>query len=47
MVFYHADRNISLLMQLSKEKNLKLLGVNFKDKKKQAEIFLNESWKSL
>ena len=36
-----------LLMQLSKEKNLKLLGVNFKDKKKQAEIFLNESWKSL
>jgi cytochrome c biogenesis protein CcmG/thiol:disulfide interchange protein DsbE len=32
----------SLLTQLSKEKNLKLLGVNFKDKKKQAEIFLNE-----
>ena len=32
----------SLLMQLSKEKNLKLLGVNFKDKKKQAETFLNE-----
>ena len=32
----------SLLVQLSKEKNLKLLGVNFKDKKKQAEIFLNE-----
>ncbi|MBT3693716.1 MAG: DsbE family thiol:disulfide interchange protein [Candidatus Pelagibacter sp.] len=32
----------SLLMQLSKEKNLKLLGVNFKDKKKQAEIFLND-----
>ena len=32
----------SLLIQLSKEKNLKLLGVNFKDKKKQAEIFLNE-----
>jgi cytochrome c biogenesis protein CcmG/thiol:disulfide interchange protein DsbE len=27
----------SLLTQLSKEKNLKLLGVNFKDKKKQAE----------
>jgi cytochrome c biogenesis protein CcmG/thiol:disulfide interchange protein DsbE len=27
---------------LSKEKNLKLLGVNFKDKKKQAEIFLND-----
>ena len=32
----------SLLIQLSKEKNLKLLGVNFKDKKKQAEMFLNE-----
>ena len=31
-----------LLTQLSKEKNLKLLGVNFKDKKKQAEMFLNE-----
>lgn len=30
------------LMQLSKERNLKLLGVNFKDKKKQAEIFLND-----
>ena len=30
-----------LLVQLSKEKNLKLLGVNFKDKKKQAEAFLN------
>ena len=29
-----------LLMKLSKEKNLKLLGVNFKDKKKQAELFL-------
>jgi cytochrome c biogenesis protein CcmG/thiol:disulfide interchange protein DsbE len=32
----------SLLIQLSKDKNLKLLGVNFKDKKKQAEMFLNE-----
>jgi cytochrome c biogenesis protein CcmG/thiol:disulfide interchange protein DsbE len=31
-----------LLVQLSKEKNLKLLGVNFKDKKKQAETFLND-----
>ena len=31
-----------LLIQLSKEKNLKLLGINFKDKKKQAEIFLND-----
>ena len=31
-----------LLIQLSKEKNLKLLGVNFKDKKKQAETFLND-----
>jgi cytochrome c biogenesis protein CcmG, thiol:disulfide interchange protein DsbE len=30
-----------LLVKLSREKNLKLLGVNFKDKKKQAEIFLN------
>ena len=29
-----------LLLKLSKEKNLKLLGVNFKDKKKQAEFFL-------
>ena len=29
-----------ILMRLSKEKNLKLLGVNFKDKKKQAEFFL-------
>ena len=32
----------SLLTQLSKEKNLKLLGVNFKDKKKQAKTFLND-----
>ena len=32
----------SLLIQLSEEKNLKLLGVNFKDKKKQAESFLND-----
>jgi cytochrome c biogenesis protein CcmG/thiol:disulfide interchange protein DsbE len=31
-----------LLIQLSKEKNLKLLGINFKDKKKQAETFLND-----
>lgn len=31
-----------LLFKLSKEKNLKLLGVNFKDKKKQAEFFLND-----
>ena len=31
-----------LLVQLSKEKNLKLLGINFKDKKKQAETFLND-----
>tara|TARA_B110000211_G_scaffold60620_1_gene68361 strand:+ start:313 stop:783 length:471 start_codon:yes stop_codon:yes gene_type:complete len=31
-----------LLMKLSKEKNLKLLGVNFKDKKKQADSFLND-----
>ena len=31
-----------LLLQLSKEKNLKLLGVNFKDKKKQADIFLKD-----
>ena len=31
-----------LLIQLSKEKNLKLLGVNFKDKKKQANKFLND-----
>ena len=31
-----------LLLKLSKEKNLKLLGVNFKDKKKQAEFFLKE-----
>ena len=29
------------LIQLSQEKNLKLVGVNFKDKKKQAETFLN------
>ncbi|MDC1092766.1 DsbE family thiol:disulfide interchange protein [Pelagibacteraceae bacterium] len=32
----------SLLIQLSKEKNLKLLGVNFKDKKKQADKFLTD-----
>ena len=32
----------SLLVQLSKEKNLKLLGVNFKDKKKQADKFLKD-----
>ena len=32
----------SILIQLSKEKNLKLLGVNFKDKKKQAKTFLND-----
>ena len=31
-----------LLIQLSKEKNLKLIGVNFKDKKEQAEIFLKD-----
>ena len=31
-----------LLIQLSKEKNLKLLGVNFKDKKKQADTFLSD-----
>ncbi len=30
------------LMQLSKEKNLKILGVNFKDKKTNASKFLNE-----
>ena len=30
------------LMQLSKEKNLKILGVNFKDKKNNASKFLNE-----
>jgi len=32
----------SYLMQLSKEKNLKILGVNFKDKKINASKFLNE-----
>jgi cytochrome c biogenesis protein CcmG, thiol:disulfide interchange protein DsbE len=32
----------SFLVQLSEEKNLKLLGVNFKDKKKQAKTFLND-----
>ena len=32
----------AFLMKLSKEKNLKILGVNFKDKKKQANIFLDE-----
>ena len=31
-----------LLMRLSEEKNLKLLGVNFKDKKKQADKFLKD-----
>jgi|TARA_B110000211_G_scaffold178190_1_gene201447 cytochrome c biogenesis protein CcmG/thiol:disulfide interchange protein DsbE len=31
-----------LLIQLSKEKNLKILGINFKDKKKQADKFLND-----
>ena len=31
-----------LLIRLSKEKNLKILGVNFKDKKKQADKFLND-----
>ena len=31
-----------LLIRLSKEKNLKILGINFKDKKKQAEKFLND-----
>ena len=30
------------LMQLSKEKNLKILGVNFKDKKNNALEFLND-----
>jgi len=30
-----------LLIKLSKEDNLKLLGVNFKDKKKQAKFFLD------
>ena len=32
----------SLIVDLSKEKNLKLIGVNFKDKKDQAEKFLIE-----
>jgi len=32
----------ALLVELSKEKNLQLLGVNYKDKKNQADIFLNE-----
>ena len=32
----------SYLMQLSKEKNLRILGVNFKDKKINASKFLNE-----
>ena len=31
-----------LLIELSKERNLKLMGVNFKDKKYQAEFFLND-----
>jgi cytochrome c biogenesis protein CcmG/thiol:disulfide interchange protein DsbE len=31
-----------LLIELSKERNLKLMGVNFKDKKHQAEFFLND-----
>jgi cytochrome c biogenesis protein CcmG/thiol:disulfide interchange protein DsbE len=31
-----------LLIKLAKEKNLRLLGVNFKDKKKQANKFLND-----
>jgi cytochrome c biogenesis protein CcmG/thiol:disulfide interchange protein DsbE len=31
-----------LLIELSKEKNLKLLGVNFKDKKKHARTFLQD-----
>ena len=31
-----------LLVKLSKEKNLNMLGVNFKDKKNQASIFLND-----
>jgi len=31
-----------VLIQLSEEKNLKLVGVNFKDKKKQANKFLSE-----
>ena len=31
-----------VLIQLSKEKNLMILGVNFKDKKKQANKFLND-----
>ena len=30
------------LLRLSDEKNLSLLGVNFKDKKKNAQLFLNE-----
>ena len=33
----------ALLVELSKEKNLQLLGVNYKDKINQADIFLNES----
>ena len=31
-----------LLIRLSKEKNMKIIGVNFKDKKKQANKFLGE-----
>ena len=32
----------SELMQLSKKKNLNIIGINFKDKKNEAEQFLNE-----
>ena len=39
---HHVELNILYLSKLSKEKNLKLLGVNFKDKKKQADTFLND-----
>ena len=31
-----------ILIRLSKEKNMKIVGVNFKDKKEQAKKFLNE-----
>ena len=36
-----------ILMKLSKEKNLHLLGINYKDKKKNCQNFLKKLWQSI
>ena len=36
------EKNIPLLMDLAKNKNIKVIGINYKDTKKNAENFLDE-----